>query len=332
MNRAASGFAIVLILAAAHDAGAQSSTPPTATPPTTAPASAASPGLSAPRLGGYVQARSTLEKNVGLTTTLNRARVSAEGGLPNRFTYRLMAEFEAGGSARTASTVSLRDAYIRWTRDWLALQAGQFKTPFSRNYVTSLTVIETVDRPSVVDTLATKRDIGVMAEYLPRPEASLSLGIFNGEGQNLPANRDSAVLAVSRAVIRPLSQVALGASAATYASDSTRWGFEASIEQKGALLRGEWIAQHRRGHPANDEGWFVLGGMRVVPWAQLVAQWEDFKRPLMGPGFRMRAATVGANLDLGASRTRLSLEYVDRRSGPAQAHRRTGIAQLQVRF
>jgi hypothetical protein len=222
--------------------------------------------------------------------------------------------------------------HISAGRATLAVQAGQFKTPFSRNFVTSLTLIETVDRPSVVDTLATKRDLGAMVEYLPRPEASLSLGVFNGEGQNLPANRDSTVLVVSRAVVRPLSQVSLGASGAAYEGDSTRWGFEASVEQHGALLRAEWIAQHRRGHSANDQGWFVLGGMRVLPWAQLVAQWEDFKRPFMGPGFRMRATTIGANLDLGASRTRLSLEYVDRRSGVTQAHRRTGLAQLQVRF
>jgi len=317
-------LATLLVLAAAQDAGAQSS----ALPPLAPPGS----GVTAPKLGGYVQARATVEDNVGMTATINRARISADGSLPNRFTYRLMAEFEAGGSARTASTVSLRDAYIRWTRDWLAIQAGQFKTPFSRNYVTSLTVIETVDRPSVVDTLATKRDIGVMAEYLPRPEASLSVGVFNGEGQNLPANRDSTVLFVSRAVFRPISQVSLGASGAAYQSDSTRWGFEGSVEQHGALVRAEWIAQHRRGHNANDEGWFVLGGYRVMPWAQLVAQWEDFKRPFMGPGFRMRAATFGANLDLGASRTRLTIEYVDRQGGPKQTHRRTGIAQLQVRF
>jgi len=332
VNRPVSVLAIVLVFAAARDAGAQSATPPPAAPPVTAPASAASPGISPPKLSGYVQARATAEKRVGLSATVNRVRFGADGSLPNRFTYRIMVEYEAGGNARTAAAVSLRDAYIRWTRNALAFQAGQYKTPFSRNFVTSLALLETVDRPSVVDTLATKRDIGVMAEYLPRPEASLSLGVFNGEGQNIPANRDSTVLVVSRAVVRPFSQLSLGASGATYERDSTRWGFEASVEQSGALLRAEWIAQHRRGHSSNDEGWFVLGAMRVLPWAQLVAQVEDFKRPIMGPAFRMRATTVGANLDLGASRTRLTLEYVDRRSGPTQAHRRTGIAQLQVRF
>lgn len=296
------------------------------------PAAAASAGIAPPKLGGYVQARGTFEKKVGFTATVNRARAGFDGTLPNRFTYRVMIEFEAGGGARTAAAVSLRDAYIRWTRNWLALQAGQYKTPFSRNFVTSLSLLETADRPAVVDTLATKRDLGLMAELTPLPEAALSIGVYNGEGQNLPANRDSTTLLVARTVVRPFSQVQVGASGATYEGDSTRWGFEASFEQHGALLRAEWIAQHRRGTSKDDEGWFVLGGMRVLPWAQIVVQQEDLLRPYLGSGARIRATTVAANLDLGANRTRLTLEYVARRAGPAQTTRRTAIAQLQVRF
>jgi phosphate-selective porin len=333
VNRTVSALAVVLVLAAARAAGAQSAAPPDTTPHVPAPSAApASPTISPPKLTGYMQARATVEKEIGLTATLNRVRFGAEGSLPNRFAYRVMVEYEASGNARTAAGVSLRDAYIRWTRDGLAVQAGQFKTPFSRNFVTSLSLLETVDRPAVVDTLATKRDIGVMAEYLPRPEASLSLGVFNGEGQNLPANRDSTVLFVSRAVLRPMAQLSVGASGAAYESDSTRWGFEASYEEHGAIVRGEWIAQHRRSHGPNDEGWFVLGAMRVVPWVQLVVMQEDLIRSYIGPAARNRATTVGANLDLGAGRTRLTVEYVARRSGPAQTSRRQGIAQLQVRF
>jgi hypothetical protein len=72
--------------------------------------------------------------------------------------------------------------------------------------------------------------------------------------------------------------------------------------------------------------------VRVVPWAQLVAMQEDLLRPHLGFGARIRATTFEANLDLGASRTRLSLAYVARRAGPQQTSRSTGIAQLQVRF
>jgi hypothetical protein len=296
------------------------------------PAENAPAAIAPPKIGGYLQARETWQSKVGLTSTLNRVRLSADGALPNRFSYRVMVELEAGGGARTSATPSLRDAYVRWTDRWLALQGGQFKTPFSRNYVTSLTVLETIDRPAVVDTLATRRDIGLMAEASAGQIATLSLGVFNGESQNIPANRDSTTLVVGRGVVRPISQIQLGASGAGYGSDSTRWGFEASIEQAGLVARGEWIAQHRRGIARDDRGWFVLGGARVLPWAQLVAMQEDLERPYLGFGARIRATTVGANLDLGASRTRLTLEYVARRSGATQASKRATVAQVQVRF
>src|SRR5262245_58593352 len=199
-----------------------------------------SAGISPPRLGGYVQIRESWEKKPGLTGLLNRVRLAAEGRLPERFRYRVMVEFEASGTARTAAIPSLRDAYVRWALDRVALQAGQFKTPFSNYFLTSITAIETLDRPAVVDTLATKRDLGVMAEGSPLSGLTLSFGVFNGEGQNLPVNRDSTVLLVARAVGRPFSQLQVGASGASYGGDSTRLGLEGSVEERGMLVRGEW--------------------------------------------------------------------------------------------
>lgn len=58
----------------------------------------------------------------------------------------------------------------------------------------------------------------------------------------------------------------------------------------------------------------------------------DLERPSLGAGGRLRATTVGINLDLGANRTRLTLNGVSRRAGAAQTQRRSLIAQVQVRF
>lgn len=41
---------------------------------------------------------------------------------------------------------------------------GQFKTPFTREFITSPADLETADRSTVVDSLAPRRDIGVMAD------------------------------------------------------------------------------------------------------------------------------------------------------------------------
>ena len=60
-------------------------------------------------------------------------------------------------------------------------RAGQFKTPFTREFITSLAEVETADRAFVVDTLAPKRDIGVMADYAVGGLATLTAGICNGD-------------------------------------------------------------------------------------------------------------------------------------------------------
>jgi phosphate-selective porin len=78
--------------------------------------------------------------------------------------WRVQGEFRTGSAGRNAS-VSLQDAYVRWTRKSLGVQVGQFKTPFTREFITSLAEVETADRAFVVDTLAPKRDIGMMADY-----------------------------------------------------------------------------------------------------------------------------------------------------------------------
>ena len=54
----------------------------------------------APRLGGYIQFRETNVSPTGLTATLNRARLSADGTLPMRFSYRVLVEYQAA-SGRT---------------------------------------------------------------------------------------------------------------------------------------------------------------------------------------------------------------------------------------
>ena len=72
---------------------------------------------SAPKVGGYIQVRETYQSPIGLTATLNRVRSSLEGSLPGSFSYRILVEYEASGTATTAASVSLRDAYIRWRHE-----------------------------------------------------------------------------------------------------------------------------------------------------------------------------------------------------------------------
>jgi len=319
---------VLLALAAAN--GHAASLDSLLVPPTPTPA----PVMPAPRLGGYFQAREVAQEHVGLTAFLNRARVSVDGALPARFGYRALLEMQASAGARVPATVSLREAIIRWNPAPFTLTAGEFKTPFTREYLIPVPALELADLAVVVDSLAPKYDVGFMAEYALGPVATFQAGTFNGEGANSIANRDSAVLLVGRVTTRPLPQLGLGVSVTRDGADSLRWGADAVVQHYGVAVRAEYVTRHVRGRDrANDDfGWYVFESMRVTPRVQLVGRQEDFQRPWYGAARRVRAAAYGTNFEIAPNRVRLLLEVSRRMTGAQQAHSDSFIAQLQAQF
>jgi hypothetical protein len=228
--------------------------------------------------------------------------------------------------------VSLQDAYVRYKPGSLGIQVGQFKTPFTREFIISLADLETADRSTAVDSLAPKRDIGVMVDYAFGAAATAMVGVFNGEGQNITANADSSLLIVARATGRPIPYVSLGVNLADYGGDSTRFGVDAALEYMGATLKAEYLTQRRDEVNVDDKGWYALAAYRVVPWLQLVAKQEDFRRSGVSADSRNRATTGGANVDFPGGRVRLTANYVTRRTGEPGVRRGTLIAQAQLKF
>ena len=220
--------AVMLALLAAPTLSAQSSPPPPAV-----------------RWSGYIQARETYQDEVGLTSSINRARLSAAGTVRGEVSWRVQGEFRTGNVGTGRASVSLQDAYIRWVRGTLGVQIGQFKTPFTREFITSLAEVETADRAFVVDTLAPKRDIGIMADYAVGGRGALTVGLFNGDGQNVTTNADSSLMGVARASYRVIPFVALGANVVHYFGDSTRYGVDVNVESPWGVLRSEYLGQHR---------------------------------------------------------------------------------------
>jgi phosphate-selective porin O/P len=287
------------------------------------------------KLSGYIQGRETYQENVGIVGTINRARLTAAGGVAGNVTWRVQGEFRTGNVGTGRASVSLADGYVRWTHNELGVQLGQFKTPFTWEYVTSLTLVETADRSTVVDSLAPKRDIGLMADYAIGGRATISAGIFNGEGQNVTANTDSSALGVARVTYRPIPYLVLGANAARYFADSTRYGVDASVEAPWIILRGEYIGQHRDlADTADDKGWYALAATPIRPWLQPVFKYEWFDRPGVAPTgtLKNRAWTVGVNLFPWGRTTRLTLEYLSRKVGDPGVRKSLGLAQAQVIF
>lgn len=330
------GWPLVIALATAAPGASRAlaSAPDSALAAPPGAAAPATPVVPAPRLAGYLQARESWQERAGLTALLNRVRFSIDGSLPSRFSYRLLTEWQASAGARSPATVGLREAVVRWAPAPFTLTAGEFKTPFTREYLVPVPDLELADLAVAIDSLAPKYDVGVMAELAMGASASLAVGVFNGEGANTTANRDSAVLVVGRVTARPLPQLALGASAARDSPDSLRWGVDASAQHRGAVVRAEYLTRHRRGRERakDDFGWYLLESFRVTPRVQAVARQEDFQRPERGVSRRVRGLAWGANVDLVPGRVRLLLELARRVSGARQARADTFLAQVQARF
>jgi hypothetical protein len=283
------------------------------------------------RWSGYVQVRQTYQDGIGLTSSINRARLSAAGSVGGDVSWRVQGEFRTGSVGTGRASVALQDAYLRWVRGSFGVQLGQFKTPFTREFITSLAEVETADRAFVVDTLAPKRDIGLMADYAVGGRATLAVGVFNGDGQNVTANPDSSLLGLARATYRVIPFLALGVNAARYFPDSTRYGADVNLESPWGVLRGEYIGQHRDGGSEDDTGWYILGAAPVTPWLQPLAKYERFERSAPG-AVPVEAWTLGANIRPWGRATRITLEYVARTAGDPGVRRGLGLAQVQVIF
>ena len=325
---AAVALSFTILAAAAHAQAPDS----LATPAPVASSSAA--GVTPPRIGGYIQARTASVTDIGFNAFLNRARVSVDGPLPQKFAYRLLAEFQASAGVRSPATVSLREAIARWSPSPWAVTAGEFKTPFSREYLIPVPQLEMADLAAAVDSIAPKYDVGVMGEVAAGPYANLYLGVFNGEGANAIANRDSVAIVVARVTARPLPQLAVGGSYSHDSADSLRWGVDGVVTQSGAMARAEYLTRHVRGRAtANDDwGWYVMEGLRVVPRVQVYARQEDFQRPSYGLSRRVRSWQGAVNYDIAPGKVRLLLQFTRRVAGVKSTRVDTALAQVQVQL
>jgi hypothetical protein len=185
----------------------------------------------------------------------------------------------------------------------------------------------------VVDSLAPKRDIGVMADYQAGRYVLFSAGVFNGEGVNTTTNKDSTVLGVARAAIKPVPQITLGVNAARWFGDSLRYGADLSYQDTRFVLRGEYVGQSRDSLGKKDDwGWYADAGFKPVPAVQLVAKYEDFRREAISAQQRNRAVSIGINTYPVIPSVRLSAFYVSRKIGNPGLRKSALQTQLQVRF
>ncbi|MDZ7345058.1 MAG: OprO/OprP family phosphate-selective porin [candidate division KSB1 bacterium] len=104
------------------------------------------------------------------------------------------------------TTISVRDYWLEATRNpKLRPRAGQFKVPYNREFLTSSSRLQFVDR-SIANVFAVGRDIGVMLYgSLGGEKWEYAIGAFNGAAKNR-LNQDGELIYVGRAVWMPFGR------------------------------------------------------------------------------------------------------------------------------
>lgn len=354
-------------LALATPLGAQS---PTAVPAARYPL-APSPVLdtrqlgTAPSFSGYLSVRET-RRHDSTSFSLNRARLAVMAAPRPYLAVRVQAELSAAGRVARDSTVPstvLTDAYVQLGAATRAsgaagvdsagrgarlanalapvLLAGQFRVPFSLEYLTSFSLLKTANRSGVVDRLSPRRDIGVMAQARVTRFATVAGAVVAGEGANATRNPDNSEMVAGRLTLRPARALAVAVKWAGQGPDHL-WGYDARWLQGRATVEGE--ALHRTGRrpgataaPAPTPryaagGGYLLAAYKVTPWLEPVAKWERFSEDAT-VGERETAFTAGATAHAGDERVRFQLNLVSRHTrasaaGAPRVHANELIAQL----
>lgn len=120
-----------------------------------------------------------------------RARITVSGtALHEEFSYVLQTDF-VGHSEDGTKSPDLRDAYLKWAAcDWTAIKFGQFKTAVSRQFNTSSSKLQFVDRSGVSEyfDLGRQQGAGITADLMDG-ELEVGAAIFNGESDGEGRNR-----------------------------------------------------------------------------------------------------------------------------------------------
>jgi hypothetical protein len=263
------------------------------------------------RLGGYVGVRGVLRRDT-LTFVVNRARVTAQA-LPAPFAaLRFQVDYTATGrtSGDTVPAIVLTDAYVLLVppspdsvgRLHPALVVGQFRTPFSLEFLTSFSLLPVPSRSQPVDRLSTRRDIGVLGQVAVGRAVTVTAALVNGEGPNRLVNADGREMAIGRVTVLPLPNLQVSAKYLGHGADH-RWGYDARWLGNGAVVEGEYLARRGPFGPGEDidaGGGYALAAYKIRPWLQPVVKWEHLRDSrTIGPTTterRLTYTTVGVNL------------------------------------
>jgi hypothetical protein len=296
-----------------------------------------------PRFSGYVSVRQTWRDDTS-TFLVNRARVTVATRPLRYAAVRIQADLSAIGQLRgdTIPPISLTDAYVQLSRDdsvgWLrhlrpAVLAGQFRTPFSLEFLTSFSLLLTANRSQASDRLAKRRDIGVLGRIDIGDVATVMAALVNGEGPNRSRNTDGRQMVVGRLTVFPVRGAQLSVKGLTQAGDRG-WGYDGRLLAGAFTVEGEalWRDAHSNVTTTTcGTGGYALAAYRLTPWLQPAIKWERLhERACSSPSpslGRLTWTTYGVNVTSPDQRIRLQLNWLVKSARPVRQSNEL-VAQL----
>jgi phosphate-selective porin O/P len=250
-----------------------------------------------PILSGYGAARQTLRADTN-TFSVTRARFTMQTQPGRLVSLRLQADFAAldSSTGRTEPSFALTDAYVQlsppessvtYSRFKPALLVGQFKTPFSLEFLTTYAELPAANRSQASDSLSTRRDIGMMGQVQAWNRVVVAAAVVNGQGSNNPGNPTGKEMVVGRLTLVPLvNSFAVAGKWLAHGGDrrwgaDVRWFSDPHLRRGSIIAEGEWIRRKGAvipGTTATDgSGGYVLALWRPLPWLEPVVKWERMR-------------------------------------------------------
>jgi hypothetical protein len=293
---------------------------------------------------GYGAARQTLRSDTN-TFTVTQARLTVQVQPVSVAALRLQANFAAidSSTGRTVPSVVLTDAYVQlsppessttYRRYRPALLIGQFKTPFSLEYLTSFATLLTAGRSGAADSLATHRDIGVMGQVQGWNRVVLAAAIVNGQGANNPGDPTGKEMVIGRLTLIPVNgSLAVAGKWLAHGGDrrwggDIRWFSNPRLLPGSVIAEGEWIRRTgsvASGTATDGSGGYALLLWRALPWLEPVVKWEKLRES-------HRAATTSTERRLtwmtygvvvrspeAAEHLRIQLNWIAKTEAPSRA-------------
>ena len=232
----------------------------------------------------YQNERTLAGKNGFSVATM---RLNLHGDFDAGFGYFFQTNF--------ASSPAILDAFMYYQYSPLfKFQIGQFKTPFSTEFLVPAQDIDFVNRSRVVSALAPNRQIGFEIKgSMVEKILSYNFGIFNGNPAKTNNNDNNKFLYAGRITLSPNifdastdNSAVLGLNAAVsddsssnFYGSKTLMGIDFRLNYDKFLLSGEFInaeIDSTTGNNTNPTGYYATFGYKLLDNLQFLLRWDKF--------------------------------------------------------